>query len=840
MERSYIFIKSHCIIYVSFLLLLSSTVLAQLPSSVIYTLPNPQSFNNHASTDIVIRFNDVINSIDNNLFDVVDNQNNHYKFIASILDDGKSILLHPLKALKMDSKITVLLQTTLQLKNNKQVSPFSFSFYTTSKISSEFINNELTPNNLLSTHTDTKETSSLNTTSTGAVANAALQKTLSSQIPISLLATNNSTNGYYFISTISYVKSYQNRCMIVDEKGLVVFEKLTNGYALDFKQLSNGNFCYFDWDKNAYFILDNTFNVIDTVRAGNGYATDNHELQFDKRTGHYFLLAQQNVSINMNDTILGGATNASVLGLIIQELDSNNNVVFEWKTLDHLAITDAVGINLLASTIDYAHCNAIEIDSDTTLLLSSRHLNEIERIDRRTGKLIWRLGQNAKQNMFQFFQDSFGFSYQHDIRRLPNGHITLFDDGNLRPGGARYSRALEYKIDEAKLNATLVWKYRNVPDVVSDYMGSVQRLDNGNTLICWGGTTPTFTEVDSLDNKVLEISMPAWAVSYRAFKINVANIVEKNQINIPLNDTTFFCNGNVTAITNNLKPYLIPANVSDSSYLINNNNGNVTVITQSPTNFFNYSNTILSFQNSQLQQRDTIICSGAQLLLSVNNKCNDLHFKWSTSDTTASINIKPTSTGKYWVEMSNDNFYNIDTINIKVSQLPNFSVLGQNQIAAPYQTLTYSVTYSAKYNYGWDVNHGNLTSGFNSNAVTVQWGENDSNYITSIITNENGCVKQASLLVLYKKTAPVTGINNLLLGSSDNKVFPNPTQDKLLIQVKGYFEYKLVDITGKIVDASTQNLQNETSINTSNLSSGCYLLYLSSADKTEHVKIIKE
>jgi hypothetical protein len=61
-----------------------------------------------------------------------------------------------------------------------------------------------------------------------------------------------------------------------------------------------------------------------------------------------------------------------------------------------------------------------------------------------------------------------------------------------------------------------------------------------------------------------------------------------------------------------------------------------------------------------------------------------------------------------------------------------------------------------------------------------------------------------------------------------------------MIQVEGYFEYKLVDITGKIVDASSQKMQNETSINTSNLSSGCYMLYLSSAEKTEHIKIIKE
>jgi hypothetical protein len=43
-------------------------------------------------------------------------------------------------------------------------------------------------------------------------------------------------------------------------------------------------------------------------------------------------------------------------------------------------------------------------------------------------------------------------------------------------------------------------------------------LDNGNTLISWGSTIPTLTEVRPDKKKVLEISLTPGVFSYRAFK----------------------------------------------------------------------------------------------------------------------------------------------------------------------------------------------------------------------------------------------------------------------------------------------------------------------------------
>ena len=69
--------------------------------------------------------------------------------------------------------------------------------------------------------------------------------------------------------------------------------------------------------------------------------------------------------------------------------------------------------------IDPVHINSVAIDSDTSILISSRHMDEITKIDRRTGDIIWRLG--GKKNDFTFINDTIGFSHQHSVSRLKNG-----------------------------------------------------------------------------------------------------------------------------------------------------------------------------------------------------------------------------------------------------------------------------------------------------------------------------------------------------------------------------------------------------------------------------------
>ncbi len=140
-----------------------------------------------------------------------------------------------------------------------------------------------------------------------------------------------------------------------------------------------------------------------------------------------------------------------------------------------------------------------------------------------TGDVIWKLG--GKQNDFSFLNENEAnspdyFSYQHNISVLPNGNLTLFDNGNQH--SPQHSRAVEYKIDEVNKTADMVWEYRHTPDIYSMAMGSVQRLSNGNTLIGWGSAgmngDPSVVEVHPDKSIAFELTLPKGETSYRAFR----------------------------------------------------------------------------------------------------------------------------------------------------------------------------------------------------------------------------------------------------------------------------------------------------------------------------------
>jgi hypothetical protein len=135
--------------------------------------------------------------------------------------------------------------------------------------------------------------------------------------------------------------------------------------------------------------------------------------------------------------------------------------------------------------------NAIEIDHDGHILTSSRFLSEVSKIHRQTGEFIWRLG--GVNNQFDWVNDEFQISYQHDIRVLPNGHYTVFDNGNHHV--PYFSRGLEVELDTVNWTATKIWEFIN-DSSYSRYLGNVQRLPNGNTLINWAVRyAPKLTEV---------------------------------------------------------------------------------------------------------------------------------------------------------------------------------------------------------------------------------------------------------------------------------------------------------------------------------------------------------
>ena len=333
--------------------------------------------------------------------------------------------------------------------------------------------------------------------------------------------------GYVFLSNFVLDPSVDNVpfLMVLDNSGYPVrCKELATPINLDFKLQPDGTVTY--CDAGRWVILDEDLAPIDSVEAAGGWHTDGHELRV-LASGNMLTLAWRARPVDM--TAYGGRANALVQDYAIQELRPDGALVWQWSTADHFQVDDATpDIPLTAAFIDYVHCNAIDIDHDGNLLLSCRHFDEITKIDRSTGDIIWRMGgAMCENNQFTFVNDFavdqgdtlfYGFSHQHGVRRLDNDHLILFDNGNLK--APHFSRAVEYALDEAGRTATRVWEYRNSPDVAADEMGFAQRLANGNTLIGWGGNAGAvaMTEVAPDGTKLIEMTLPEGVFSYRAFR----------------------------------------------------------------------------------------------------------------------------------------------------------------------------------------------------------------------------------------------------------------------------------------------------------------------------------
>ncbi len=469
---------------------------AQRVSHFEYISPRPGAHLVSAGTTIAIRPSDILDgdSLSGDLFTVTGSESGVHAGRVVLADDHETVIFEPDRAFAPGEAVAVTVDPGIRTARGEVLDGVAFEF-TVSPKAAPPMDGEATVNNC--------------DPSDDVVGLPADFPAISVTVPAS-----DTAEGYLFLASLRWPgadPSTRSYLLILDDSGEPVYYKRCL-YSLDFKRQPNGMLTYWDYGDNFFNVMDASYTVVDTVQAGNGYEINRHDLQI-LPSGHYLFTIYDPQPVDMSEVVAGGDPNATVIGFVVQELDASKNVVFEWRSWDHFEITDS-NQDLTASTIDYVHGNSVELDSDGNLLICSRHLDEVTKIDRGTGDVIWRLG--GKRNEFVFLNDARGFSYPHDARRLSNGHLTIFDNGNtLSP---EYSRALEYAVDEDGKTVELVWEYRNVPDSFGPHWGNVQRLPNGNTMIGWGDATPTLTEVMTDGTKALELDLVGQISTYRAFR----------------------------------------------------------------------------------------------------------------------------------------------------------------------------------------------------------------------------------------------------------------------------------------------------------------------------------
>jgi len=310
---------------------------------------------------------------------------------------------------------------------------------------------------------------------------------------------------------------------IIDPSITEIYSQNLGMKGWDFKVNYNNKISYFDRSSKGWFIMDSLQNEVDSVYCLNGYTADTHDF-LALANGNYVLFAYDEQPYAMDTVVPGGDPNAIVEGLIIQELDANHNLIFEWKSWDHFHVTDNMYLNLTASNLPFIHANAIDIDFDGHFLVSCRGLDEITKIHRTTGEIIWRWG--GSQNEFTFVND-YPFTHQHSIRSLGNNRYLLYDNGNYSDQyiGVKLSRAVEYELDTNLMEATKVWEFVHPDSLYTPSISGAQRLPNGNTLIDFGnlqwlGIGSIVTEVDTNNQIVFQLEYANGGNLYRAQKFD--------------------------------------------------------------------------------------------------------------------------------------------------------------------------------------------------------------------------------------------------------------------------------------------------------------------------------
>lgn len=264
------------------------------------------------------------------------------------------------------------------------------------------------------------------------------------------------------------------------------------------------------------------------------------------------------IEAGRDSTLLGN----SMWGTRILELqpigEDSAEIVWEWRTFDHLiqdfdptkenygivsAHPELININYHASATnpDWLHINSIAYNPELDqIVLSVNHLSEFWIIDHSTstqeaashtggnsgkgGDIIYRFGNPESYGRGNITDlKLFNVHNAHWIESgfAGEGTIILFNNGNGRPEGD-YSSIDTYALpyDSATRNYLITdgqpylpqsaaWTYvaPNPTDFFSIILAGVQRLSNGNTLIC-EATKGNFFEIDSNNNTVWQYISP--------------------------------------------------------------------------------------------------------------------------------------------------------------------------------------------------------------------------------------------------------------------------------------------------------------------------------------------
>ncbi|MBA7496643.1 hypothetical protein ES702_07252 [subsurface metagenome] len=222
-----------------------------------------------------------------------------------------------------------------------------------------------------------------------------------------------------------------------------------------------GLFLEVDWDGNLVWQAEVPYQSHDFQFMDNGHVIFN--------SFHPSGILPDEIAVRVKGGRPGTELDGKIWGDSLPEIDRDGKTVWEWKAYEHLD-PEIDAICMLENRSQWPYINSVWFCRDGNILLSTRYLNQVTKIEYPSGRVIGRYGRGR-------------LAHQHDCRDLDNGNILLFDNGSHRHNyEPSYSRAVEIDPNTDEI----VWEYKADPpcDFYSACCSGCERLPNGNTVIC--------------------------------------------------------------------------------------------------------------------------------------------------------------------------------------------------------------------------------------------------------------------------------------------------------------------------------------------------------------------
>ncbi|KAG9565448.1 hypothetical protein KCU71_g10176, partial [Aureobasidium melanogenum] len=200
-----------------------------------------------------------------------------------------------------------------------------------------------------------------------------------------------------------------------------------------------------------------------------------HHDQYHFGDGSMLYTGLEPLSPEQSAKVLGGIPGSEIDGITyadtINETDPDGNLIWQWKVSERLP-REEYPLQPHYTREHYPLINSVLPTKDGKHILASmRSVSAVVLIEKSTGNIVWKLGSDV-------------LAQQHNATEMENGNILIFDNGAYRNGESiTYTRVIEVNRDTKEI----VWEYRDKSQMLyffTPFMGSAQRLANGNTLIC--------------------------------------------------------------------------------------------------------------------------------------------------------------------------------------------------------------------------------------------------------------------------------------------------------------------------------------------------------------------